>query len=430
MGIVVNDELLSLVLGYYIKKKRKDKNISQSELGLALGSQPLISLIENGKHLPAADILMGIANKLNDAFLKDVANQIETGSHEFISQLFTESSDILLQILTNYKGKWARVHKDIAQSLSETYYNQGKHEYVRILAKLIINNNSETDILTESYFYLGSSLLYDFNYGEAKKWLEMAEQNVGSHDPLLKTKIYFNLALTYTQTNNQSRAMWYATEALRGISYIQVPTLYAKSWALLGLIEQRSGQVEQAKKSLEKAYEMFSLMEPTVDKARIEINTAEVNYLLGNYSAALEWCKMAQSTAEVVKDSLSIVTSHELSTLVLLKKQLHGEAEENLRVALQLSDELGDNTIKVELYLLASMFLSPIAQKLDYAQRAFDIVKDSNDYIYQALAAERLSELMENTEEKLYYQTFALHCYKKQVMQGSSLPILYFFSGN
>ncbi len=104
-------------VGLFISECRKEKNLSQEQLGEILGvTNKTISRWETGKYLPPADMLLAMSNFFNVSI-----NEILTGERLSDQEYRKAAEDNLIQVLKTssftlkgrieyYKKKWLREH--------------------------------------------------------------------------------------------------------------------------------------------------------------------------------------------------------------------------------------------------------------------------------------------------------------------------------
>ena len=104
-------------VGLFISECRKEKNLSQEQLGEILGvTNKTISRWETGKYLPPADMLLAMSKFFNVSI-----NEILTGERLSENEYRKAAEDNLIQVLKTssftlkdrieyYKKKWLREH--------------------------------------------------------------------------------------------------------------------------------------------------------------------------------------------------------------------------------------------------------------------------------------------------------------------------------
>lgn len=102
-----------LLLSSNIKYLRKERKVSQQEIGDAIGvSYNAVSNYENGKFFPGADVLVKLCAYFNisadDLLLKDLASGAET--EVFESAQFEKGNNVLVPLSAQeeYVGKWSK----------------------------------------------------------------------------------------------------------------------------------------------------------------------------------------------------------------------------------------------------------------------------------------------------------------------------------
>lgn len=416
-------ELFSFIIGQRIKVLRKEKKISQTDLGKALGSQSLISLIESGKQIPVLDVLENLADRLNDPLLHSYVKEFKTETSTF-EDILQKYKDSILSSLLSYSGKWDKLHGDISIGLCEDYYKEHLFDNVHNLCKKVMNHISDEEILGKSMFYYGSVFLFEYSYNEAKKWLALAEKHIDSLNDSFKSRLLYNLGYVHEQQKNHSLALWYAKSASEKSLQCKNYVLYTKSLGLLGITEHRLGNFLESYKSLKDAYGLVSQTGNSLDKARIECSISDVLLSLEKYTESEEWSIKAAATGREVNDSLAICMALENICIIKYKYGQFDEARHILEDATQIAIEIGDEISLAQLYLLGSKIPSDPEVQLKYAQKSFDIVNQSDNILIKIMASEQISKLHFDESKRIYFQNVALNFYRKHVYQTSYSTLL------
>ena len=416
-------ELFSFIIGQRIKVLRKEMKISQTDLGKALGSQSLISLIESGKQIPVRDVLENLADRLNDPLLHSYVKEFKTETSTF-EDILQNHKDSIISALLSYNGKWDKLHGDISIGLCEDYYKEHSFDNVRNLCKKIMNHISDDAILGKSMFYYGSVFLFEFSYNEAKKWLVLAEKHLDSLNDSFKSRLLYNLGYVHEQQHNHSLALWYAKLAAEKSLQCKNYVLYTKSLGLLGITEHRLGNFSESYKSLQDAYRLMSQTGESLDKARIECSISEVLLSLEKYTESEEWSLKAAETGSAVNDSLAVCMALENISIIKCKQGHYIDARQVLENAIQIAKEIADKVSLAQLYLLGSRIPSTQESQLEFAQNSFDIVNQSDNILLKIMAAEQISKLHSDENVRNLFQQESLVLYRKYIKQTSHSTLL------
>jgi transcriptional regulator with XRE-family HTH domain len=428
--VVDEKELLAFVIGFRIQNMRKKKKMTQTALGIGLGSQPLISLIESGRCLPAPDILLEIGKRLNDEQIQNYAENLENEGIKSLD-LIENNKELLLNALLDFHNKWSKIHEIIATTLCDYYYNKKILESVTKITEAIINNISSGPTYVQACFYRGSMFLHNHDYEEARQWLKNAELNIDLLEYILKARLLYNLGYLYTQTGNQSTALWYAKLAAKQFEFTQDVYAQTKTIGLIGVIERRMGQINDSEKSLLHAYGLLSRLDEDLEaQARTACTLAEVYLELGRLNETEEWCLKSINIGQKVGDIPSVYNSfHTLSIL----KWLQGDSNQSrkyLDESIEAAQACNDKVALSKMYMTATWIYPDILDRLNFATRAYEIFS-VKDHALKGLITQRLSQLngdIGNTEKYEEYRTEALKEYQLYALETQSYTFTNIFN--
>lgn len=411
----VERELLTLVIGHTIRSSRKQLGLSQEDLAQGVCSQSMISLFENGQQLPMPDVLELIAQKLNKQSLLRFLPLL-TSKPVTLEDLSIADTDVLFDALRSQRGKWQDVHERVALQLGRLHYTAGLFAELHEICRLIMKNTNEPQIHAEACFLLGSSYLHSNDYDEAQQWLKESEHYHHIIDAELLGKTYYNLGYMYTQTEVHGLALWYAQQSVNIFHQLHDIDRHAKALTLLGVIQSRLRRPEEAKQSLEMAYQILSRWNPSpVDTCRIETNIADVYIDLKEYRKAEEWCVRAIHSAEMTTEYMSLCMAY--GNYAIIKQHL-GEstkAVESIGLAIQYANQSGDSLAAAKISLLAVGLYTDYDAKLEAAEDVYRLSDEAGHHNLKAIAAECLSRLhMEQGRDmqSAKYQRIALQAYR------------------
>jgi transcriptional regulator with XRE-family HTH domain len=392
-------DILSFIIGHRIRSLRQAKGISQGKLGLGLGSQSLISLIESGRQFPAKDVLYEIGKRLADEELQMYADSLEA-SDISLYEMILKNNDLLFEALCDYHNTWTDIQLDAALNLCEFYYTSKNYERVKTLTDAIMGHVRPGVAYAKACFYRGSTLLAQYNYEEAGHWLKETEKYMDKNDTRLRARLFYNLSFLHTQMDIQVMALWYGKLAMDEFSHLQDIHLSMKATALVGVIERRMGRLQDALQSLQRAHDALSrLVKDIESQARVESSLAEVNLLLGYYPKAEYWCLQAIESGEKVNDTASIFSGFKTLCITKWKQGEFEQGQDALTKAMELAQALNDVVSAAEIFLIGTWLKADLPDKLKSARQALEVLESTNNHAFKGFAAERLAQIYEELGE-------------------------------
>lgn len=225
-------------LGERIKKLRKQKKLTQSELAADHITKGMLSLIENDKARPSMDSLRFIAQQLN----VEVSYLLDDGTLAQLRKLYLEIEDdverkkiirdpVESQSLT--VNMIEKIEPYLAQ-IQGSNYEQIRLREVYYLMNRTINNAKSLDEywkfidqyeaihaysrMLRCYFYLASAAIEQRNYHETLAILKQGEERIMPYeliiDPIVRLDLYYNLTITYSAVDDVEMSNHYLEKAL------------------------------------------------------------------------------------------------------------------------------------------------------------------------------------------------------------------------
>lgn len=214
------------ILGERIKKLRKQKKLTQTEVVGERLTKGMLSLIENGKAQPSMESLRFIANQLN----VDVDFLIDDGTLTMLRNLYTTiEEDVerrkLIRDPEELQSLTIKIIEKIEPYLSEiqgTNYEQIRLREVYFLMNRTINKAKSLDEywkfidqyeeihaysqMLRCYFYLCQAAIEQRNYNETLAILKQGEKRIEPYelmmDPMVILDLYYNLTISYSAVDN------------------------------------------------------------------------------------------------------------------------------------------------------------------------------------------------------------------------------------
>lgn len=226
------------ILGERIKKLRKQKKLTQTELVGERLTKGMLSLIENGKAQPSMESLRFIAKQLN----VDVDYLVDDGTLPMLRNLYTTiEEDVerrkLLRDPEELQSLTIKIIEKIEPYLPEiqgTSYEQIRLREVYFLMNRTINKAKSLDEywkfidqyeeihaysrMLRCYFYLCQAAIEQRNYSETLAILKQGEKRIEPYelmmDPMVILDLYYNLTLSYSAADNIRMSDHYLQKAL------------------------------------------------------------------------------------------------------------------------------------------------------------------------------------------------------------------------
>ncbi|MGD6778517.1 helix-turn-helix transcriptional regulator [Sutcliffiella horikoshii] len=247
--------LNSRILGEEIKRIRKNKGLTQSDLANGICTQAAISGIESGRTFPSIDILYYLSLRLQvsmDYFLEKITfrqEQYVNDTYSYIEQLIKQDNFEELLEITNYELKRETGYKDESLELFLSWQQAiSRYELKQITWEECI---SQLYNLLDSNHYsikqqflniriknsIGNVLANNEQYTDALAiFTEILKEEInmdGYHR--MKLKVYFNVSKLYYVMEDYKKSHHYAIEGIR-ISLIM------EDLSVLGPLYVQAGQ--------------------------------------------------------------------------------------------------------------------------------------------------------------------------------------------
>lgn len=278
-------------LGSNIRKKRKEKNITLKELADGICSLGKMSNIENGLSEVSEIGLEKICRKL-EINKEDIISNIEKVYHDEIKSYFIKVENYIflgsfssaLNVIEEVESKGP---DDVTQIQLNYYkalilYKQKEYRAAVFILNSVILKNATYEIelvtQTKAYNLLGVIYFYNGDIESAKDYFEKAKEL--SNDKKFKSKLHFNLAVTYAAKGYSSQArielIKIAKKDLKHSTVLQY---------LLIILELIDGQLDSA---LEKMIELRTQIFEDQDRNLFLNSSLFLVYLYEQYPQIIE----------------------------------------------------------------------------------------------------------------------------------------------
>ena len=312
-------------LGIRIKRLRKQKKLTQTELAADRFTKGMLSLIENDKARPSMESLRFIAQQLN----VEVGYLLDDGTLTMLRNLYLEIEDDVerrkiirdpdeLQSLTVKMIEKIEPHLALIQG---TNYEQIRLREVYFLMNRTINKAKSLDEywkfieqyeaihaysrMLRCYFYLCSAAIEQRNYSETLAILKQGEEHIMPYelmiDPIVRLDLYYNLTISYSAVDNVAMSNYYLQKALDMAKKKQIFYRMDRFYELLFVQSVANKEYEKSKGYIEKLHllsqfaddptitilyvsnylhylnnvEMqFEMVSPTIERAKAKLHTS------------------------------------------------------------------------------------------------------------------------------------------------------------
>lgn len=264
------------ILGERIKKLRKQKKLTQTELVGERLTKGMLSLIENGKAQPSMESLRFIAKRLN----VDVDYLLDDGTLTMLRNLYTTiEEDVerreLIRDHEELQSLTIKIIEKIEPYLSEiqgTNYEQIRLREVYFLMNRTINKAKSLDEywkfidqyeeihaysrMLRCYFYLCQAAIEQRNYNETLAILKQGEKRIEPYelmmDPMVILDLYYNLTISYSAVDNIRLSEHYLNKALNMAKKKQIFYRMDRFYHLLFIQSIANEDINKCKEYIEK----------------------------------------------------------------------------------------------------------------------------------------------------------------------------------
>lgn len=295
-------------LGERIKKARKEKGLTQSELADNNISRSMLSLIENGMTNPSMSTLEYIANKLEKPvahFLTDSFDILEKSESLIIVLEQLIKSDQYQQAIdkiNEFKAQFSdddfsklqvRMTGILYAFLGISYYNLGDPSAKEYLIKAIekLSDTEATIYLCKSYNYLGLIIFNEANFQQMEVYLLKAYNLLDDttfDSVYLKLNIAHNLALAYYKQQKYNEAIELITNTFMYNTKYELYHNFGQFNMLLALCYKNTNNIDAAIKSNSKAISYYTFIDEAFMLHRCYVNLSILYRLLkDSYNSVL-----------------------------------------------------------------------------------------------------------------------------------------------
>ncbi|MER2119161.1 MAG: helix-turn-helix transcriptional regulator [Solibacillus sp.] len=264
------------ILGERIKKLRKQKRLTQTELVGERLTKGMLSLIENGKAQPSMESLRFIAKRLN----VDVDYLLDDGTLSMLRNLYTTiEEDVerreLIRDHEELQSLTIKIIEKIEPYLSEiqgTNYEQIRIREVYFLMNRTINKAKSLDEywkfidqyeeihaysrMLRCYFYLCQAAIEQRNYNETLAILKQGEKRIEPYelmmDPMVILDLYYNLTISYSAVDNIRMSQHYLKKALNMAKKKQIFYRMDRFYHLLFIQSIANEDINKSKEYIDK----------------------------------------------------------------------------------------------------------------------------------------------------------------------------------
>lgn len=288
-------------LGERIKKLRKEKKLTQTELAGERLTKGMLSLIENGKAHPSMESLRFLAKQLD----VEVSQLLDDGTLAQLRNLYTDiEEDVerrkLLRDPHEIQSLTVNIIEKIEPYLAQIQgdnYEQIRLREVYFLMNRTINKAKSLDEywkfidqyeaihaysrMLRCYFYLCSAIIEQHNYHEALAILKQGEQRIAPFeliiDPMVMLDLYYNLTISYSAVDDVEMSQHYLQKALAMAKTKQIFYRMDRFYQLLFVQSIANEELEKSKVYIEKLKLLSEFAEdPSIS---VEFVYSQLHYL-------------------------------------------------------------------------------------------------------------------------------------------------------
>lgn len=279
-----------LTLGEKIKSKRKELNMTLKDLAGDRITPGQISLVESGKSNPSIDLLEYISEKLNT----DIEYLLESEEKQAgkICEYFTSvagsalSSEDLVKAedfiikgmhfaedynLTYFKGKLEMAYAQLRYAKAD--YEEAQ-QYCLLANSIFLKTDNIGDII-KSFMLLGKITLRLGYINTALNYF-MQSDNVFNEnkymDEMIKTKIYYYIAICQSKSGDIDTAINYAVLARDRLNNLSNKKEYAKTLLNLSISFGEKNKIKEALQYAKDAKKVYEELDNIHETANIETN--------------------------------------------------------------------------------------------------------------------------------------------------------------
>jgi transcriptional regulator with XRE-family HTH domain len=259
-------------IGEKVKRYRKDRGFSQDELADGICSRQTISLLENGIHVPSADILTKISERLGIPLAEIVKTREQSLNEKLqvdILKAYVSASEYapameLISELETRKDLPDFLRREVLLCKAECLLRTGEAEQAISLLETFqkqLEIARDPDDYTTASVYLKMGTAYYFlsdllnAYTYYMRACQIAER-LPSQD-ILTAHIFYNLGNVCRQINLDEQAVMYLTKAKVIYESYSSPKNLAHSLFALGIAYKNLNLLEQAETYLLQAQALY-----------------------------------------------------------------------------------------------------------------------------------------------------------------------------
>lgn len=423
--------------GERLRKIRKERGLTQSELAKGIISVSYISQIENGiKEVPPY-LLSELAKRLGvseDYLLgKDESKAVDELYKTIQDQHDAIFRNKIEQVEENIEAIRAKVYKysmndelQIQYTLFEILYHLHKNQIEQVeswLEKLKELHIAKYPFLM--YRFLRLYGLFKYKKGQYTQSLEYYKkafemERLVTGPSLDHAYLVYNMALSYLQLNNLQSSFYYIQEAI--IRFTEIGNWYGicESLILIGAIYYHQSQYSKALEEYKKALKIAEDFSERYLQGKILHNIGLVYEGIGNDDKAYYFWKEALEVKKEVGNP-----REQLSTLisiseVLLRKEEYEEFSQHIHLINNLLDELSNPQFKGYVFQLLGDYYFKLGDRKNFATNYLDAIEHFLQAKIFLTAAELSFRLAQDTDDFKHYKRAAelYHLHHVQIKNG------------
>lgn len=398
-------------IGTRIKLLRKAKDLTLKELSEGIMSIPYLSNIEAGKFEPNKEMLEKLAERLEVPTDYLVNFNVTTmQAREEILYLYEKSAYDLAKVkklfdeISKDPYRYPSIYQELMYYIIYTIYLYKIGEYDE--ANTLHNNYLVHFVNKDNYeelpfngqlaysYYLGISNYYNKKLTSSLKYFEKLIDLLPAPNHL-RANVFYNMAVISSELRRFNESLNHAKKSLQlhfeNHNWMKIGELYN----FIGVVYWEMGDLEDAKKNLDKSLEIADLKDFIELKKRILHNKGLISQKKKNYIEAIEYFYASITYEKEVNDSDVLKTYLAIADCYLVLDDFD-KAEDVLktatnfiksqydhhRIALQHAELLNKKGDKIEFIKRIETVIAYF-EKVENRQELVGLYQKAGDYYFQ-----------------------------------------------
>jgi HTH-type transcriptional regulator, quorum sensing regulator NprR len=393
-------------IGEKVRSQRKQRGLSQEELASGICSRQTISFLENGQHLPSADIIRKVCERLSIPLREVMGDDLHGFNAKVklsILRVHVKSEDytnalMLVRELEDSYELLEHEKRELDVLTADCLIRTGDaHQAVLLLARLQTRletqRESDEHLLAQVYDKLGTAYFYLSNMTNAHAYYLRAYQLAQRFEEydLLAARITYNLGMVYRQLERHTDAIEHLMKAESYFQHSSDLTKLATTYFELGIAYRFRDDFERADAYLQEAYTLYKALNIFSMATRSRQTHAYLVVSQNDPQRAIQELQACAYEFEKSGDSSRVSYTYAHMANLLVDQDDTSKAKEYLDVAFSLTDEdeANQDPRHAYVYEVASKFYLKINEFdncVTYSHKAYHIF-DTIGFVRQAADA-------------------------------------------